>query len=490
MLKIENATIKYRNQVLFEGLNFEIGKDEHWAIVGESGSGKSAFLHVLAGRSFVSNGIITHAYFDEYMKQNPVSDPLASYRSLIAYVDVRHDFKNLSNTSDFYYQQRFNAGYSDNSPTVEDYLKDTAAAVKPGMKWTLNNVYETFNLVPLRRKHLIKLSNGESKRLRIGAALLQNPLLLLLDNPLDGLDINTREQFEDIFSRIVQSGIAIVMATSPLEIPKIITHVAALNKNRKLAVCKRPDFTPAQSETTPVDTLEVDKLQILTARKDKQHFDVLVSMRNVRVTYGDSIIFDNINWEIRPGDCWALSGANGSGKSTLLSLINGDHPQAYANEIVLFDKKRGSGESIWDIKKRIGFMSPELFQYFPYHFTCLQVVESGFYDTIGLLRQSQQQNREIAEQWMALMGLSSVRENRLSEIPTSQQRLCLLARAMVKNPDLLMLDEPCLGFDPHMQQAFKNLIDAMANINDLAIIYVTHYQESLPDCITNTLQLK
>ena len=134
-------------------------------------------------------------------------------------------------------------------------------------------------------------------------------------------------------------------------------------------------------------------------------------------------------------------------------------------------------------------MSPELFQYFPYHFTCLQVVESGFYDTIGLLRQSQQQNREIAEQWMALMGLSSVGQSHLPEIPTSQQRLCLLARAMVKNPDLLMLDEPCLGFDQHMQQAFKNLIDAMAKISDLAIIYVTHHQETLPDCITKTLSL-
>jgi molybdate transport system ATP-binding protein len=489
LLKIENATIKYRNQVLFEGLNFEIKKDEHWAIVGESGSGKSAFLHVLAGRSFVLNGIITHAYFDAYMKEHPVSDPLASYRSLIAYVDIKHDFKNLSNTAEFYYQQRFNAGYSDNSPTVEDYLRDTASAVNPGMTWTLNNVYDTFNLEPLRHQHLIKLSNGESKRLRVGAALLKNPLLLLLDNPLTGLDVSTREQFEDIFSRIVQSGIAIVMVTNPYDIPKIITHVAALSKNRRLKVCKRQVFEPGTRVRTSQGISDADKLKKIMARGNKQSFDVLVSMRNVRVTYGDSVIFDNINWEIRPGDCWALSGPNGSGKSTLLSLINGDHPQAYANDIVLFDKKRGSGESIWDIKKRIGFMSPELFQYFPYHFTCLQVVESGFYDTIGLLRQSQQQNRQIAEKWMSLMGLFSVRENRLSEIPASQQRMCLLARALVKIPYLLMLDEPCLGFDQSQQQAFKRLIDAMAKLSDLAIIYVTHHKETLPDSITKTLTL-
>jgi molybdate transport system ATP-binding protein len=355
--------------------------------------------------------------------------------------------------------------------------------------WSLSKVYETFNLEPLRNKHLIKLSNGETKRLRIGAALLKNPVLLLLDTPLAGLDVRTREKFEDIFAEIADSGIALVMVTSPLEIPKIITHVAALNNHRKLKVVKRQDFIPDQGETAARDLPDANKLKKLMHRKDKQHFDVLVSMKNVRVVYGDTDIFNNINWEIRPGDRWALSGPNGSGKSTLLSLINGDHPQAYANEIMLFDRKRGRGESIWDIKKKIGFMSPELYQYFPYHYTCRQVVESGFYDTIGLFSRGKTENREIAEQWMVVMGLSDNRSSHMYELSTSRQRLCLLARAVVKNPYLLMLDEPCLGFDRSQQQNFKNLIDKMADISDLTIIYVTHHQETLPACITKTLKL-
>jgi len=457
--------------------------------VGESGSGKSALLKTLAGHYFVSAGKITYGFYEQYRQEHSIKDPLFSHRNLMAYVDVKHDFKNLSNTSDFYYQQRFNAGYADNAQTVGDFLKDNAGSENPDSKWPLSRVYEIFNLEALRHKHLIKLSNGETKRLRIGTALLKNPKLLLLDNPLAGLDVETRAKFEDIFAAIAASGIAIVMTTSPFEIPKIITHVGALNKDRQLTACKKEAFIPAVQASAPSVMAEADNLDKLLNRKNRAYYNTLVSMRNVRVAYGETVIFDNINWEIRPGEHWALSGPNGSGKSTLLSLINGDHPQAYANEIVLFDRKRGSGETIWDIKKKIGFMSPELYQYFPHHYTCLQVVESGFYDTIGLFSPGKKKNREIAEQWMAVMHLSDIRSSHMYEVSTSRQRLCLLARAVVKNPYLLMLDEPCLGFDRRQQQDFKNLIDKMAELSDLTVIYVTHHQESLPACITKTLKL-
>jgi molybdate transport system ATP-binding protein len=247
-----------------------------------------------------------------------------------------------------------------------------------------------------------------------------------------------------------------------------------------------PKFIQVSSHELP----DLTKLQNLMVRKNPSKYDILVSMKNVRVAYGETIIFEKINWTVRPGDRWCLSGPNGSGKSTLLSLINGDHPQAYANEIWLFDRKRGSGESIWDIKKKIGFMSPELYQYFPFRFNGLQVVESGFYDSIGLFGQSRRENRDIAEQWMAVMGLSSIQNTRLAKMSTSHQRLCLLARAIVKNPYLLLLDEPCLGFDQIQQNKFKYLIDTMAKFSDMAIIYVTHHQESLPECITKTLSLE
>jgi molybdate transport system ATP-binding protein len=226
------------------------------------------------------------------------------------------------------------------------------------------------------------------------------------------------------------------------------------------------------------------------ARPDQKRFDVLVSIKNARVAYDSSIIFNGIDWTVRRGERWALSGPNGSGKSTLLSLINGDHPQAYANDMILFDRRRGTGESIWDIKQYIGFMSPELFQCFQARYSCLETVISGFYDTFGRAGgKISIEHRKTAEDWMAVMGLSQVRDEPLAAVPDGLRRLCLLARSLVKNPALLLLDEPCQGLDRSRQQGFRNLIDRMAASDDFTMIYVTHLQEELPSCINRALDL-
>ena len=153
------------------------------------------------------------------------------------------------------------------------------------------------------------------------------------------------------------------------------------------------------------DEVDDNELRILlNEHKAKLPYRFIVKMNNVHIQYGDKVILDGINWQITPGERWALLGPNGAGKSTLLSLINGDNPQAYANDIVLFDKKRGTGESIWDIKSKIGFVSPELHQYFPTDNSCLQVIESGYYDTLGLFRQSSKTKADIALRWMKALG--------------------------------------------------------------------------------------
>ncbi len=157
---------------------------------------------------------------------------------------------------------------------------------------------------------------------------------------------------------------------------------------------------------------------------------------------------------------------------------------------LFFDKKRGTGESIWDIKKKIGFESPELHQYFPTDNSCLQVIESGYYDTLGLFRKSSPAKAETALRWMKALEIDQYARTLLKNIPASAQRLCLLARALIKNPDLLIFDEPCQGMDTRQQQHFKNLVDTICGMSKVTLIYVTHYQHEIPESVDKVLKLE
>uniref|UniRef100_UPI0026396639 ABC transporter ATP-binding protein n=1 Tax=uncultured Mucilaginibacter sp. TaxID=797541 RepID=UPI0026396639 len=242
-----------------------------------------------------------------------------------------------------------------------------------------------------------------------------------------------------------------------------------------------------QKQQTDVD---LEELKALLGQTPDASFSTIISMKNVNIRYGEKQVLNNINWKVLPGEKWALLGPNGAGKSTLLSLINGDNPQAYANQIILFDRKRGTGESIWDIKKKIGFVSPELHQYFPSENSCLQTIESGFYDTLGLFRPSNPQKAAIALRWMKLLNMEDQARKPLKQVTASTQRLCLLARALVKNPPLLIFDEPCQGLDEQQQNHFKHLLELICNNSNTTLIYVTHYQQEIPNVVDKVLRLE
>jgi len=324
----------------------------------------------------------------------------------------------------------------------------------------------------------------------LAAALLKNPVLLLLDNPLTGLDVQTRSEFNLILNEITASGITVIMATSPFEIPGAITHIAILEKGNIRQTLAKAEYDPKLFSAQTDDKIDKDELRsLLNLKADKTTYQQIVCMNNVRIKYSNNVVLDQVNWLVKPGERWALLGPNGAGKSTLLSLINGDNPQAYANDIILFDKQRGTGESIWDIKSKIGFVSPELHQYFPTDNSCLQVIESGYYDTLGLFRQSSSEKASVALRWMQALEIEQHARVILKNIPASAQRLCLLARALIKNPDLLIFDEPCQGMDTHQQQHFKNLVDTICSLSNVTLIYVTHYQHEIPGSVDKVLRL-
>ncbi|PRY13179.1 molybdate transport system ATP-binding protein [Pontibacter ummariensis] len=489
-LSLQNITVRHLRQVLFQNLNFQVNKGEHWALVGESGSGKSSLLQAIAGNSLVVNGSIKHFYFQDFAKEQLSKNVPLTHRDFLAHVQQRHNFRNLSsNNTEFYYQQRYHAADAGDAPTVTAYLQAVMPATALEQHWTYEKVVQTLKLAPLLNKELIKLSNGETKRLLIAAALLKNPLLLLLDAPLTGLDIQTREEFNGIIREITASGITVIMATTPTEIPEAITHVAELRQGKIIKAVPKNAYQPKTRESIASPSLDEKELQALLAVHTSPSFDTIVKMDEVSIRYGDKQVLDEVDWHIQQGERWALLGHNGAGKTTLLSLINGDNPQAFAQRLVLFDRKRGSGETIWDIKRNIGFVSPELQQYFPYNSTCLEVVESGFYDTLGLTRKSEPKKAAFALHWMRLFRIEALAQKQFKQASASAQRLCLLARALIKHPPLLILDEPCQGLDQAQQQELKQVLNTICRLSRITLIYVTHYQEELPEAVTRILQL-
>jgi molybdate transport system ATP-binding protein len=435
-------------------LNF-IKKGQLWAIVGESDSGHSALVNSIWGKS-------------------------------IENVLLKHQFTTLSNTHDFYYQQRFNSIDSEDALTVQQHLELIA---QNNGYWNLGNVINILHLEKLMDEQIIKLSNGETKRLLIASALLKNPELITLDHPLTGLDKDTREAFSIILNEISKTGTMVIMATDPQNIPAAITHVAVMQNNRIIHTGRKESFDHHRFNFGTSLQINSNELHDLIAKEEDNQYSIIIQMNNVSIQYDGKKILDNINWIVKQGERWALTGPNGAGKSTLLSLVNGDNPQAYANDIILFDRKRGSGESIWDIKKQTGFISPELYQYFPGESSCLHVIESGFYDTIGLFRQTDPDKEAICIRWMKLMHIDRYAFNLFSRVPSGVQRLCLLARANIKNPTLLILDEPTQGLDLSQQQFFIHLIDEICSHTNVTVIYVSHYEEHIPKAVNKRIRL-
>ncbi|UYQ92239.1 ATP-binding cassette domain-containing protein [Chitinophaga horti] len=485
-LSLEHITVRYLDKTLFTGLSWEVKKGEQWAIVGGSGSGKTSLLQTVAGKFNVINGAIRHHFYEDYLATHAVTDPYFTYRDLIAQVSSHHDFRNRSNmVGDFYYQQRFNSSDSADALTVREYLFPNGEVA--------DNSLEALNILPLLDKEVIKLSNGETRRTMIAKALLKKPVLLMLDSPFVGLDVQARKNFREIVDNLAAAGTTMLLVTSPTEIPDAITHVLVLEDGRVAGTYTREAFQamPHDDVQPEAFTMDADRIAALVAGAPAfPAFEYMVRMQHVQVQYGGNLILYDINWEVKAGDKWALSGPNGAGKSTLLSLINADNPQGYANDLILFDRKRGSGESIWDIKKYIGFVSPELHQYFNSAASCAQVAGSGFYDTIGYIRTCTAEQLQLAEGWMEVLGIGDYTKASFKSVPDSVQRLTLLARALVKNPPLLILDEPCQGLDAQQKAHFKHILETLCSHLFVTMIYVTHYEEELPACVNKFIRLQ
>ena len=469
ILKVENLAVNRSGKNVLNGISFSLYKNESLAIIGSSGSGKTLLGLALAKKIF---------YRGEIQFANDAN-------SKIVFVEQLHHFKNLQHTNDLYYQQRFNSYDTEETETVAQSLGENLKLAEVFLK--------EMGLEYLRYERLIQLSNGENKKLQILKARLEDPKVLILDQPFIGLDKETRTWLQQQFDALIKNGVLLILITSPEEIPGSISKVLLLEKGEIKSFEELETFSK-RKELYPIeikrDFVSPDLKNFLKTEQTDIAYEPVIEMRKVSVQYGDKIILDKVNWKVMKGERWLLSGPNGAGKSTLLSLITADNPKAYANSIFLFGKRRGSGESVWDIKKKIGFISPELHLYFNQSSTCFETVASGLYDTIGLFRQLSDEDIGLVDQWMEFCRLKDLQQKRLYELSVGEQRAVLLTRALVKDPPLLILDEPCQGLDMEIKNEFLELINEVCTIGNKTLVFVSHYENDRPSCISHFIKLE
>ena len=457
VIEIVNGVARHPDYRMAEPVNFVLYEGEQLAILGPNGSGKTKLVNTIIGRYPLLMNEVRYD-FGEYNHRMVCEN--------IHYMAFRDSYGDAD--SNYYYQQRWHSQDVELSPTVSEVLPAA------GEDAYVKALYRDFGIDALMDKLMVMLSSGELRRLQIVKALMTDPRVLIMDNPFIGLDAQTRTQLHDLLQQLIaERGLQLILVVSREEdIPGFVTRVVGplpppSPKGRGLASIAEPNSPPWEGlGEAPI-----------------------ISLRDVTLRYGERTIFANLNWEVQRGERWALHGRNGSGKSALLGLVCADNPQSYACDISLFGRRRGTGESIWDIKRRIGYVSPEMHRAYLKDLPAIEIVASGLHDSIGLYVRPRPEHIGICKEWMRVFGIEELAERTFLKLSSGEQRLVLLARAFVKSPELLILDEPLHGLDTERREMVRAIIDAYCSHPDRTLIMVTHYPEELPTCITHHKRL-
>ncbi|WP_287641313.1 ATP-binding cassette domain-containing protein [Bacteroides sp.] len=450
---------------------------EHIAIVGPNGAGKSLLVDMLTGKYPLLEGELSYDFSPS---------PSKAVYDNIKYIAFRDTYGSAD--ANYYYQQRWNAHDQDDAPVVRDLLgtiKDDALK---------QQLFDLFRIEPMLEKKIILLSSGELRKFQLTKTLLTSPRILIMDNPFIGLDAATRDLLFHLLDELTRlASLQIVLVLSMLDdIPSFITHVVPVSNRTVGPKMTRAEYLKAFREQDTAQSFDKLQQRILNYPYEHANYDSaeVVWLNKVSIRYGDRTILKDLDWTVMRGQKWALSGENGAGKSTLLSLVCADNPQSYACDISLFGRKRGSGESIWEIKKHIGYVSPEMHRAYLKNLPAIEIVASGLHDSIGLYKRPKEEQMSVCEWWMDIFGIAALKDRPFLQLSSGEQRLALLARAFVKDPELLILDEPLHGLDTYNRRRVKKVIEAFCQRRDKTLIMVTHYENELPATITHRLHLE
>ncbi len=504
ILAFDHATLRAPKDRNFPDTHWTWRAGEQWAVLAPDGAGQECLVEAMLGQRPLTRG--------EWHPPGPAGGTgEASAPDRIAHLSPLVQ-RQVAAAEASFYQSRWHSGVVEGERRVADLLTQASVEERNPFEVVSNRGESTafrraradwvrrLGVAPLLDRRLVQLSNGEMRRTLLVRALLQRPALLILEDPFAGLDVRTRLRLHREIDRLMRGGLPVLVFTNrPADLPAATTHLLLLGPGRvvaqgpkatmlrrwagierRLARTGRPRGTRARATpSAPPPT-----------RPTTDAGRPLVELRDVTVTSARGPILRRVNWTLRAGECWAVSGPNGAGKTTLLNLIQGDHPQAYAHDVRLFGRATDSTQTLWEARRRLGWMSPELHQYHPAGWTALEVVCSGYFQTLGLYEPCSRARRRTARQWLASLGLDAVAGRSFWELSFGQQRLVLLARAAIHRPRLLLLDEPCQGLDAGQRAVMLQAIDDAVARTGASLVFVTHRADESPRCITHRLTVR
>jgi molybdate transport system ATP-binding protein len=499
-ITLDDISVRLRERLYLEHTTWSINSDEHWAVLGPNGAGKSTLVKSLIGEVPVVRGSMQF-HFAETHRNSP-----AAAASRIGYVSSelhRRVFERETLRDSF----RDFSGDIEGMTTLKDVIFDGFSGNQHDQQIFENRLEETcrrLQVDDLLLRDIKSLSTGEISKALIVKAMIKRPRLLILDEPFEGLDRPSRKSLSEWINELMLGRMRVILVTHRLdEIVPNVTHVMFL-KNGSIFDLGRRENILNQDKVKTVYELENDgsrpaagrvselaeKGRRLNGRSESEAMPVLIDMRNVNVTISGNTALSNFNWVMKTGENWALSGPAGSGKTTVLKLITGENLQAYANEIYLFGTRKGHGESIWDIKKRIGYISSELQHRHPFSQTALDIVCSGFFDSMGLYKRCSNQQTNLAKEWMEVVGITELENNYFGRLSHGQKQLVLIARAMVKSPLLMILDEPCDGLDIANRDKIMRVLDSIGSLSGTDLIYAPNHDDEMLSCITHIIKIE
>jgi molybdate transport system ATP-binding protein len=450
-MKIRN----YRHQDL-QIHEFDSTPGQSWCIFGKNNSGIDCFIELLSGNQLQGNADVLDL---------PKDPGILSFKSQqkVFEEEVRND------DSDFL--DRIDPG-----TLVREFLPNYMAHP---------DVLETFAMAHCLDLGYRQLSSGQARKLLLLRELTRGATTLILENPFDGLDEGSCRELHTSLKNLPKYGITLLLCiTLQRDIPTWVSHIAIFQDRQLVCSGPRDQVLPTIDKAmaaNPANHAPISTVFFKQSLRQPAPSEELVFLRQGFAGYAGKKLFKGLNLTIHTGDHTLITGPNGCGKSTLLDILTGDNPKCYANDLRIFGKKRGSGESIWEIKKDMGIVSPSLHREHHIPGSALQIVISGLYDSIGLYNQATSNERKMAGHWLAWTGLSTKAELPFRRLSHAEQRLVLIARALIKGPKLLILDEPTHGLDDDNRNILLNFLGEIAAHRLSTILLVSHRKdEHLP----------